>query len=256
MSMSSLQTVRSMVSQFGSISLDKMDAVKLMDRIDMKFILPFEQFSCILPQLAQNYKVLTIDDNQVFSYQTDYYDTPDLNMFYDHHNGRLTRFKVRHREYIESRLAFLEVKFRSNKGRIIKERIKYQNRNNQLFASFIETHTPYCPGKLACKVVNHFNRFTLVDLGMHERVTTDFNVSFTDNTRNISLSGLVIIEIKQAHADKTSLIYQTMKKNNIRPSSISKYCIGVSLLNNKSKSNNFKQTILQINKLSHVEFTA
>ncbi len=45
MSMSSLQAVRSMVSQFGPISLDEMDAVKLMDRIDMKFILPFEQFT-------------------------------------------------------------------------------------------------------------------------------------------------------------------------------------------------------------------
>ena len=256
MSMSSLQTVRSMVSQFDPIFLYEMDAVKLMDRIDMKFILPFEQFTGILPQLAQNYKVLTMDDNRVFSYQTDYYDTPDLNMFYDHHNGRLTRFKVRHREYIESQLGFLEVKFRSNKGRIIKERIKYQNQNNQSFAGFIEKHTPYNPGKLTCTVVNHFNRFTLVDHGLKERVTTDFNISFTDKLRNIFLNGLVIIEIKQARADKTSLIYQALKKNNIRPTSISKYCVGVSLLNDMSKNNNFKQILLQINKLSHVEFTA
>lgn len=245
-----------MVSQFDAISLDAMDAVKLMDRIDMKFILPFEQFTGILPQLSQNYKVLTIDGNRVFSYQTEYYDTPNLNMFYDHHNGRLTRFKVRHREYIESRLGFLEVKFRSNKGRIIKQRIKYQNHNDQSFAGFIEKHTPYNPGKLTCTVVNHFNRFTLVDLGMKERVTTDFNISFTDKSRNIFLNGLVIIEIKQARTDKTSLIYQALKKNNIRPTSISKYCVGVSLLNDMSKNNNFKQTLLQINKLSHVEFTA
>jgi hypothetical protein len=256
MSMSSLQTALSMVSQFGAISLEEMDAVKLMDRIDMKFILPFEQFTGILPQLAQNYKVLTIDGNRVFSYQTNYYDTPNLSMFYDHHNGRLTRFKVRHREYIESRLGFLEVKFRSNKGRIIKQRIKYQNQNDQLFAGFIEKHTPYNPGKLTCTVVNHFNRLTLVDLGMKERVTTDFNISFTDKSRNIFLNGLVIIEIKQARTDKTSLIYQALKKNNIRPTSISKYCVGLSLLNDMSKNNNFKQTLLQINKLSHVEFTA
>jgi hypothetical protein len=256
MSMSSLQTVRSMVSQFGPISLDEMDAVKLMDRIDMKFILSFEQFAGILPLLKKNYKVLTIDGNQVFSYQTDYYDTPDLNMFYDHHNGRLTRFKIRHREYIESRLSFLEVKFRTNKGRILKERIKFQNQDDKSFTGFIEKHTPYSPGNLACTVVNHFNRFTLVDHGMKERVTTDFNISFTGMTRNISLNGLVIIEIKQSRADRTSLFYQALKKNNIKPSSISKYCVGVSLLNDKSKSNNFKQTILQINKLSHVEYTA
>jgi hypothetical protein len=256
MSDSSLQTVRSLVSQFGPISLDQMDAVQLMDRIDMKFILPFEQFTILLPQLSQNYNVLTIEGNRVFSYQTDYYDTPGLNMFYDHHNGRLTRFKVRHREYIESQLAFLEVKFRSNKGRIIKERIKVQNHNLQSFAGFIGKHTPYNPGHLTCTVVNHFNRFTLVDHGMKERVTTDFNISFTGKSKNIFLNGLVIIEIKQAHADKTSLIYQALKANNVRPSSISKYCVGVALLNDKSKYNNFKHTLLQINKLSHVEFTA
>jgi hypothetical protein len=256
MSLSSLQTVRSIVSQFGTISLDQMDTVKLMDRIDMKFILPFEQFTNLLPQLAKNYNVLTINGNQVFSYQTDYYDTPDLNMFRDHHNGRLTRFKIRHREYVESSLSFLEVKFRTNKGRIIKERIQYQYQDDQFFTGFIEKHTPYHPDKLACTVVNHFNRFTLVDHGMHERVTADFNILFTDRSQNIYINGLVIVEIKQAHADKSSLIFQVMKNNHIRPSSISKYCIGVTLLNDKSKSNNFKHTLLQINKISHVEFTA
>ncbi len=254
--MSYLQTVRSMVSQFGPVSLDEMDAVKLMDRIDMKFILPFKQFTGILPQLVNNYKVLTIDGNQVFSYQTDYYDTPDLNMFYDHHNGRLTRYKVRQREYIESKLSFLEVKFRTNKGRILKDRIKYQIHDDKSFSGFVEKHTPYSPGTLSCEVVNHFNRFTLVDHGMRERVTSDFNISFTDKSQNISLNGLVIVELKQAHADKTSLIYQILRNNHIRPSSISKYCIGVSLLKDKTKNNNFKHTLLQINKLSHVEFTA
>jgi hypothetical protein len=177
-------------------------------------------------------------------------------MFYDHHNGRLTRFKVRHREYIESGISFLEVKFRSNKGRILKERIKFKKQDDQSFAGFIEKHTPYNPGKLACTVVNQFNRFTLVDHKLRERVTTDFNVSFTDRGKNISLNGLVIIEIKQAHADKSSLFYQALKKNNVRPSSISKYCVGISLLHDESKSNNFKHTLLKINKLSHVESTA
>jgi len=256
MSLTFLQTVRSMVSLVDPVSLDEMDTVKLMDRIDMKFILPFEQFTYIFPQLARNYNVLTIDGNRVFSYQTDYFDTPGLNMFYDHHNGRLTRFKVRHREYIESKIGFLEVKFRTNKGRILKERIRYQNNNDQAFAGFIEEYTPYNPGILSRTVLNHFNRFTLVDKGMHERVTVDFNISYTGKQGNISLTELVIVEIKQARADKSSLFYQALKGNNIRPSSISKYCIGVCLLSENPKNNNFKPVLLQINKLSHVEFTA
>jgi hypothetical protein len=256
MSSTYLQTVRLMASRFDPVSLDEMDTVKLMDRIDMKFILPFEQFTAVMPQLAQHYKVLTLDNNQVFSYKTDYFDTPGLDMFYDHHNERLTRYKVRRREYVESKIGFLEVKYRTNKGRIIKERIKYKGNNDQVFEDFIGKTTPYNPTKLNCNVVNQFNRLTLVDKGMLERVTTDFNISFTDKLKNISLSGLVIIEIKQAHTDKTSLIYQALKKNNIRPCSVSKYCVGVSLLNENLKNNNFKPVLLKINKLSHVEFTA
>jgi hypothetical protein len=256
MSATYLQTVQSIVSQFDQISLDQMDSVKLMDRIDMKFILPFEQFTRLLPELGHNYKVLTIDSNRVFRYQTNYYDTPGLNMFCDHHNGRLTRFKIRHREYVESRIAFLEVKFRSNKGSIIKERIPFQSQNDESFEGFIGKHTPYDPVKLACNVINHFNRFTLVDCEMRERVTADFNISFTDRLRNISLNGLVIVEIKQAREDKTSLIYQALKNQHIRPSAISKYCMGVTLLGDQTKSNNFKHTLLQIKKISHVEYTS
>jgi hypothetical protein len=255
MSLSYFQTISLMANHFDPISLDEMDSVQLMDRIDMKFILPIDQLLVLLPELYTNYRILTICNNQVFNYRTDYFDTPELAMFYDHHNGKLTRFKVRRREYVDSRIEFLEIKFRSNKGRIIKQRVEDNNSDNQLFDGFISQHTPYNPCKLHRTVINHFNRFTLVDTEMQERVTTDFNVSFTDNTRTISLNGLVIIEIKQAHADKMSLVYRLMKKNSIRPSSISKYCVGVSLLNDKPKKNNFKETILQINKISHVEFT-
>lgn len=174
-------------------------------------------------------------------------------MFFDHHNGKLKRYKVRHREYIDSQMGYLEVKYRSNNGRVIKQRIEDKNTDKDLFEGFVSEHTPYNPGKLSCTVISHFNRFTLVDLHLRQRVTIDFNLAFSDKDRHISLKDLVIIEIKQDNPDKSSSIYHTLKKYSVRPSSLSKYCVGISLLYELLKVNNFKKTILQINKVSHVE---
>jgi hypothetical protein len=256
MSSPTLQTVNSMFSHLDPISLGEMDSVSFMDRVDMKFILPFNNLGKIMAELKGGYRILTIGENKVFSYRTRYFDTPEFIMYYDHHNGKLNRYKIRQREYIESRLGFLEVKFRSNKGRISKQRIENMAADRQLFNGFIAEHTPYDPGRLCCTLINSFNRLTLVDHRMRERVTADFNLVYSGNAREISLYGLVIIEIKQDQADRTSGVYQALRKHSLRPSTISKYCVGLSLLNEWTKANNFKHIILQIKKLSHDDFSA
>ena len=251
----SIQTVGNAVDQFKLISLEEMDNVTLMDRMDMKFILPFPVLEPVLADMKPEYRVLTLCNRKVFGYRTDYYDTPEWVMFFDHHNGKLNRFKIRYREYLDSQLRFLEVKFRSNKGRIIKQRIEDCAADRQLFNDFIAKHTPYNPQSLNCTVTSYFNRCTFVNDQMGERVTADFNLVFSDSVRNISLNRLAIIEIKQDHADTTSKIYQALKRYSIRPATLSKYCIGLSLLKQPLKMNNFKPIIMNIKKLSHVEFS-
>lgn len=256
MSTAYFHNVNGLLGQFEPISLNEMDGVKLMDRTDMKFALSFNKLDSILLLLKDHYRVLTINSHRVFTYKTDYFDTPELNMFIDHHNGKLNRYKIRQRKYIESDLNFLEMKFKNNKGRVLKERIERQVNDNKAFTRFVLKHTPYDPCELNLTVINHFNRFTLVDIMMRERVTIDFNLAFSNNYQNLWLNGLVIIEVKQNKEDKSSVVYEILKRNSLRPASISKYCLGVTLLNSQSKSNNFKRTLLLINKLSHVELSA
>jgi hypothetical protein len=251
-----LDIANTSLTGYRPISLDEMDNVKLMDRTDMKFVLSFNQLPGILQKLSAKYNVLTIHNNNIFSYHTAYYDTPDLAMYFDHHNGKLNRYKIRHREYIESKLSFLEVKFKSNKGRVVKQRIVDRGENHSSFIGFIASHTPYNPDTLRRTIINRFHRITLVDYSMRERVTIDFNLSFTDDIRHISLNGLVIIEVKQNKTDKESPVYLVLKEHAIRPAPISKYCIGISLLGDSKKINNFKQTLLKIKNMTHVELIA
>lgn len=250
------ETVSQYVGNIEPISLKEMDSVTLMDRTDMKFMLPFRLMEPILSEIGSHYRILTINDRKVFSYQTDYYDTPELVMFSDHHNGKLNRFKIRRREYVESNLSFIEVKFKSNKGRVVKQRINDKHSDRQVIHGFLTKHTPYNPVNLHHIISNHFNRFTLVDRDMKERVTIDFNLRFSDSLGQAYLNGLVIVEIKQNQTDKESLIYQALKRQNIRQSSMSKYCVGVTMLQNQAKTNNFKHVLLQIKKLSHVEYAS
>jgi hypothetical protein len=251
-----LHTANELLSDFKPISLAEMDKVKLMDRVDSKFILPFEKLSCILTRLPSEYYVLTIKDHKVFSYQTDYFDTADLNMYSDHHNGKMNRYKLRQRAYIESDIRFLEVKFKSNKGRVIKDRIQRTYTDHGDFEKFVKEFTPYKPEQLSIVIENRFNRFTLVDCKLQERVTIDFNLMFSDREQHAALNGLVIIEVKQNKNSRQSPVFKALRENRIRPESFSKYCLGVALLNRAGKSNNFKETINLINKLSHAELSA
>jgi hypothetical protein len=249
-------TFNSLLQKFDPISLTAMDCVKLMDRTDVKFVFSFNKLEPVLKALLNHYYILTINGVKVFSYRTEYFDTPAMNMFTDHHNGKLNRFKIRQREYIDSDLRFLEVKFKSNTGRVIKDRIEKTYADKTAFTGFVKKYTPYSPKNLNLTLINLFNRFTLVDKSMRERVTVDMNVSFTDNVHGLLLNGLVILEVKQNCADKKSHIFHVLKSNTIRPASISKYCMGISMLNKHVKFNNFKKTLLMINKMSNVELSA
>lgn len=251
-----LDIVNGQLIQFDTISLEEMDSVKLMDRTDTKYVLSFKNLESILNALPDHYRVMHIGKTRVFNYRTDYLDTPELEMFSDHHKGKLNRFKVRKRVYMDSNLSFLEVKFKSNTGRVIKDRIESDLTDKKAFSGFIREHTPYDPENLNLTLINRFNRFTLVDKQVSERVTIDFNLSFSDEDHKISLGELVIIEVKQGKIDKNSIIHNVLRNQGIRQSPFSKYCLGLALLNPPIKANNFKKTILMINKLSHVELSA
>jgi hypothetical protein len=52
------------------------------------------------------------------------------------------------------------------------------------------------------------------------------------------------------------MIFQVMRNLSVKPAAISKYCLGISLVNQDAKINNFKKTIIMIKKISHVELSA
>ncbi len=99
------------VQAIAPITLDEMDTIKLMNRIDSKFVTNEDVLLAILRDAhAEGYRALVVEGKKVSPYDSMYYDTPDLRMFLDHHNKRMVRQKVRTRVYVSSGQTFLEIK--------------------------------------------------------------------------------------------------------------------------------------------------
>lgn len=246
-----MDLIQHILTAFEPISLSEMDNVKLMDRTDTKYTFHVSVLDALLQEAIPYYKVLSVDNNRISRYKTLYYDTEAFDLYNRHHSGKLNRYKIRHRTYVESELGFLEVKFKNNKGRTIKTRVKEKDHNGiqpgKAF-DFLKAQLPFCPTTLRPKIWINYSRITLVNKTSAERLTIDLNLEFktVDATRN--MGQLVIAEVKQ-DSKAPSPFVAILKRKHIREGSISKYCFAVASSFHGVKSNNFKQKLSQVHKL-------
>lgn len=239
------------IATFDPISLAEMDGVKLQDRTDTKYVLGASQLPAVLEAMRAHYRVLEVAGVRGTDYRSLYFDTPDLRHYQDHHNKRTFRVKVRFREYIGSDLHFLEVKRKTGTGRTDKARMRVKGIPDALTAEQAE-FVRKASGSAATLVPtlwNHFTRYTFVAKNDPERLTMDLGLRYTDAAGSGELSGIVVAELKQERADRNSTFVQIMRGMNIRPSGMSKYCVGMLTLNRPVKHNAFKEVLLKLQRL-------
>jgi len=249
--------IKNVISEFQPISLQEMDAVTLMNRLDFKYAFNIRRLPSILSVLSENYKVLEIDGIRGSHYKSTYFDTDDLSMYYDHHNGKPVRYKIRRREYVDSGLNFMEIKQKSSQGKTHKVRImKHKGELNftEKTASFIESQCPFESTELSPQLENYFIRYTLVHKTELERLTIDLNLTFSSESKECTLPYLVIAEVKREGDPLKSTFMNLMRNMSIRQSGMSKYCVGTVLLNSQIKYNRFKINILNLKKIENDTF--
>ena len=236
------------------ITLDEMSTVKLMNRIDTKYVVTEEQLRTILSRICNSYYAQEVEGNRLSPYSTVYYDTPELTMYLIHHDRHLVRDKVRVRTYVDSHLTFCEVKHKNNKGRTKKKRIAVEPIPNILenpeAVAFLAEKQPYAVQSLSPHLVTIFDRFTLVNYEKTERLTIDCNLRFENlrNGRTASMTPLVVMELKQDGRAK-SLLKDVLFDMRIRPFKVSKYCIGTCMTRPEVKQNRFKKKLRRIEKM-------
>ncbi len=239
------------VADFSPISLDEMDDVKLMSRTDTKFAFKANKMPFLLQQLMPFYRVLAIDGDLIHDYKSLYYDTEDRKFYLDHHNRRVNRNKIRFREYVGSRLTFLEIKRKNNKGKTIKKRMKVDKISNQLSEKeqgYVEKIIGK-PMNVEAKQWINFSRITFVHKTKKERLTMDINLTFENANEKGDMKHIVIAEVKQERMSRSSDFMRIANEMHILPIRISKYCMSALKLNPELKKNRFKEKVLFINKL-------
>ena len=239
-----------------TITLDEMRSVKLMNRIDTKYVLSEEEVLRLLQRATEaGYRVQILDGVRACRYLTLYYDTPEREMFTLHHNRKLTRQKLRTRTYLESGTTFFEIKNKSNRGRTKKRRTEIKAEELMCFAENAEArellanNSSYTIDNLQPALITSFCRITLVNPTLTERSTIDLELSYEDaRTGNKAhIKRMAIVEIKQ-DGNTASELKLMLRDMHIAPLKVSKYCLGTTLTVEGIKHNRFKAKIQQINK--------
>lgn len=238
------------------IGLDEMKSVRLMSRIDTKFVTDESRLLSILRCAAEQHYSVQVSPEPLNVYDSTYYDTPELDMFTMHHARMLPRQKIRSRTYVESDLSFLEIKNKNNKSRTAKKRIKVSDTSrivlprNLVARDFVATHSDYTFAHLKPMLETMFTRITLVNPQKTERITIDVGVHFKNfNTgATADLDGLVIIELKQDGRYRSTM-RDILRAHQVQPFHVSKYCMGVTLTDHEVYAGRFKRKLHLLNKI-------
>ncbi|MDO4911147.1 MAG: polyphosphate polymerase domain-containing protein [Corynebacterium sp.] len=228
------------------ISLEELcQEAAMLTRMDRKYILWEEQMDEVVEKLDPATKVLEIDGQRSQPYRSVYFDTPNMDSFYMAVHPRRRKFKVRIRQYVNSEIAFAEVKARGARGVTVKERIPIP-------WDVAESHSlgeaePWVREKLGLTeplvptMWGSYERQTLLmpDGG---RATIDRHMDWANGRGDyVTVPGLVIVETKSG--SRPSALDKRLWGAGIRPQKISKFGTGMAALDETLPRNRWHRVL-------------
>lgn len=238
------------VSRLRPMGLDEvLAAAELQTRVDRKYVVPLDVFSTVLDQLRDDLHVLQIGTLRTFRYESVYFDTPDLSAYRQHAHGRRRRVKVRTRAYLDSGECLLEFKSVGARGETRKERHPYpfasRNELDAAARALAEgsVGASISPAGLQPVITTTYRRCTLVDPAHGSRTTCDVELHFRDpDGREVGpVDGLVVVESKTLGGG--SPVDQELRRTGVRPLSLSKYCVGMALIDPTLPANRWNREL-------------
>jgi hypothetical protein len=250
------KTIAESLSRFTPLSLEALnDKAAMLVRLDNKYIVPEGRMGPALAAFADLFDVLQIEGRRAFTYATRYYDDAARRAYFDHHQGRRKRCKVRVRHYLESRFSYLEVKLKDTRDVTVKRRLPVPFLSEVLddrAQAFIDTchRDLYGEGydvSLEPVVAMEYRRITLVAKQGGERMTIDTDLTFgTDRGLPVASPGMFILETKSARG--YGLADAILRRLHLRATGCcSKYCVAMAALGDVSRRNRFLPALRRLN---------
>lgn len=244
------------IQGFLSITLAQCNALAAMqDRVDNKYLVDLNEASGFLDAIRTGYTVLEIDNRREFRYSSCYYDDRYA-CYFEHHQGRRQRLKVRTREYVDGGgQKFFEIKLKGSRGRTVKHRCpaddlivsKVAGEELELVRSLYRSqYHKEMTFDLRPALIVQYRRCTLVASDGSERVTIDTSLGFSrpDDPDSPVRLGEQFIVIETKSSNGKGIASDALKTLRVRKASkCSKYCIGVNLTGGVTKGNSFLPVI-------------
>jgi hypothetical protein len=248
--MSARDTMAEVTSRLRPVDLEQVLAsAELQTRIDRKYVVPVDLLGEVLDRLADRLSVLQIGDLRLFRYESVYFDTPELSTYRQHAHGRRRRVKVRTRTYLDSGECLLEFKRVGGRGETVKERYPYRlaDRHDLDTEARVLAHSRVGhlvpAGALQEVLTTTYLRVTLVDPVLGNRVTCDVDLGFRNRSgaRFGPLADYVVLESKTV--GPVSPVDRALRGLGSRPLSLSKYCVGMAVLDPRLPANRWNREL-------------
>lgn len=224
--------ILAVASRFETATKRLLDSRSLLSRTDTKFIVPSTLAVWILAKVADDYNVVMPGPSPLAPYVTDYFDTADLQCFYDEIDGTIPRYKVRVRRYQDGK-SFVETKATDPSGRTRKDRLLRVEPSLDLSPierELVASRTDLPVNELTRSIGIDYDRLTMVSPNSDERVTVDLNVVVRVGASRIPFPDVTIFETKQRCQGEASPMAESLISHGITPSTLSKYCSALALV--------------------------
>jgi hypothetical protein len=234
------------------IGLDElMGLAELQTRVDCKYFVPADVFGHLVAELGAQLRVLEIDGQRSFGYESIYFDTPQLTTYRAHLQRRRHRFKARTRTYTDSGLCMFEVKLPAARGQTVKHRVPHPAEYSaeltdealvHLRTTLSEAHHQDLPSGLQPTLATTYRRTTFVFRTGEARLTCDVGLTCLDLHHEVRDTGThVLVESKSGlHGSPADRL---LREFGVRPAAVSKYCLGVAALHPELPSNPWHPTL-------------
>lgn len=231
---------------------------EMLERLDNKYVVSRSVLDRAATEFAKHFDILEIDGRRSFTYETCYFDDSERQSYFDHHQGRRRRAKVRIRKYIEAGLCFVEVKLKDKRGITVKKRLPYDPAMfgyldaaalAYIHAVYFEQYQERFPHELSRVIDMRYERKTLVAKEGGERMTIDSALRFFDRESSYSVDDdRFILETKSANGNGIAdRILRAMHQHSTKH--CSKYCTASAVLNHVTRHNRFLPALRKLGSL-------
>ena len=244
---------------FSPVTLETLNAkAAMLERLDNKYVVRAPVLLAAAAEFATAFDVLEIGGKRSFTYDTCYFDDPARRSYFDHHQGRRQRMKVRVRRYVEAGLCFLEVKLKDKRGVTVKKRLRV---NDAMFGRLDDTGLAFVqkcwqamygrPWTLPLEPVLQmsYRRITLVARDGGERMTIDTGIHFEGQwaAREARRTDDEVFIVETKSANGRGIADRVLRAHHQHPTNgCSKYCVGMGLTGAVDRFNRFRPAMRKL----------